>query len=403
MPIRVRAARSRAAIALPLLAACLLLVVACDPAPPTRGVASTGPSPQPATPAPLLDERVPPVDPAIHTFLWGNAPTTERDLRLAREGGFTWVKQRFEWRNIEQDAKGQFAWTEPDRIVDSVRANGLRLIARVDNQPRWASSSITFPGSGPPDNLQDWTDYLTALASRYRGRIDAYEIWNEPNLAREWGGRPPDPLAYTRLLKASYAAIKAADPGALVVTAGMSPTTTSSNEAMRDLDFYRGMYAAGAKGAYDILGVHATGFRADPCADPGVVAADPGLTNGDPSPTDVKRVYAFRHVEDVRVIMEQAGDGAKQVGVLETGWTTDLRPESDYRWFAVSEEQQGVRLAAAFRCARERWSDWLAFMTVIYLPDPAWTPKMEQYWWSIVSPNGAPRPAYNALKELLRP
>jgi len=39
-------------------------------------------------------------------------------------------------------------------------------------------------------------------------------------------------------------------------------------------------------------------------------------------------------------------------------------------------------------------------MTVIYIPDPAWTQQDEQYWWSITNPDGSPRPAYTALKNL---
>ena len=147
----------------------------------------------------------------------GNASTTARDIQLARDGGFHWVKQRFEWRNIEGKAKGEFEWNEPDRILDAISQAGLKVVARVDNQPKWASSSIQWPGSGPPDNPTDWTDFLTALATRYKGRIQAYEIWNEPNLDREWGDKQPDPAAYTAMLKASYAGIKAADPQALVV------------------------------------------------------------------------------------------------------------------------------------------------------------------------------------------
>jgi hypothetical protein len=389
------------------------MLVACAPGQPIVGLSEATPVP-PSAPPPVAVKpiptappapagMIPTADPAVHVFLWGHPDTTERDLRQAREAGFTWVKQRFEWRNIEKNGKGQFEWHEPDRIVQAVSESGLKLIARVDNQPKWASSRVAFPASGPADRLEDWTDYLSALATRYEGRIHAYEIWNEPNLAREWGEQPPDPAAYTRLLQASYTAIKAADPRALVVTAGLAPTTMSSDQAMPDMDFYRGMYAAGARGSYDVLGVHAPGFKADPCIDPARLVDDPGLTNGDPSPPDARRVYAFRHVEDVRQLMVQEGDGTKQIAILEAGWTTDPRPNSPYHWHAVSEEQQARNLAAAFRCAREHMSPWLAFMTVIYFADPEWTPQLEQFWWSITNPDGTVRPAYSTLKQALRP
>ena len=82
------------------------------------------------------------------------------------------------------------------------------------------------------------------------------------------------------MLKASYDAIKAADPNALVLTAGMAPTTETSDRAMFDLDFYRGMYEAmgsGSTGYFDMLGVHGAGFKAPPEKDPGEVANDPAF------------------------------------------------------------------------------------------------------------------------------
>jgi hypothetical protein len=343
---------------------------------------------------------MPTTDPAVHVFLWGNAGTTARDLQLAAGGGFHWVKQRFEWRYIEGKNKGNFEWNEPDRIVDAIQQSGLKIVARVDNQPRWASSSIVWPGSGPPDNPKDWSDFLTALASRYKGRIQAYEIWNEPNLDREWGDKPPDPVAYASMLKASYQAIKAADPQALVVSAGMSPTTTNNAQAIPDLEFIRQMYAAGAKGSFDVLGVHAAIFKGEPCADPGVVAQDPDLTNNDPSSVDLKRVYAFRHVEDIHNLMlQQEGDASKQMAILEMGSTTDARPGSPYAWFAVDRDQQARNLVAAFQCGRQMWQPWMGFMTVIYIPDPGWTQQQEFYWWGITNPDGTPRPAYTSLKQ----
>ncbi len=357
-------------------------------------MAKPSPSPSP------IAGRIATADPAVHVFLWGNAATTQRDLTLARDGGFHWVKQRFEWRNIEGKAKGSFEWDEPDRIVAAISQMGLRIIARVDNQPMWASSSVQWPGTGPPDKPTDWTDFLGALAQRYRGRIQAYEIWNEPNLDREWGDKTPNPQAYTAMLRASYQAIKAADPQALVVSAGMSPTTTINAQAIPDLDFIQQMYAAGARGSFDILGIHAQPWKADPCADPAVVAQDPVLTNQDPSPLNLKRIYAFRHAEDARQLMVQQGDADKQIAVLEMGATTDPRP-GGYAWFAVDRAVQGKVLTDAFECARRTFAPWMAFMTVIYIPEPAWTQSNEQYWWSITNPDGSVRPAYTALKGYL--
>lgn len=393
---------SRVSSALALLAGCLA-VAACSQAPASPTPA--GPTAKPAEPPPVLEGgRFPSPTPAIHVLLWGQPEqVVAGTLGQARQAGFRWVKQRFEWRYIEPHQKGRFEWGEPDRLVAAMRTAGLGIIARVDNQPIWANAQRVFPVTAPPDNLGDWGDYLFALASRYRGQIQAYEIWNEPNLAREWGEARPDPARYAELLKVSYDAIKRADPRALVLSAGLSPTTERSSRAMPPLEFLEAMYQAGARGTFDLLGVHAAGFKAAPEADPAAVAADPSLTNNDPSPEALRRAYSFRFVEDVRALMERRGDGDKQIAILEMGWTTDLRPGSPYQWHAVSQEQQAEYLVRALRFAREHWTPWLGPMTIIYLAQPDWTARDEQYWWSVTNPDGTVRPAYEALKAYLSP
>ncbi|MGI8968276.1 MAG: hypothetical protein ACR2GA_04140 [Chloroflexota bacterium] len=328
--------------------------------------------------------------------------TTDRDLSLAQDGGFNWVKQHFEWRNIERDGKGQFLWDEPDRIVNAISQRGLQMVVQVDNQPKWASSKVIYPASSPPDRLLDWTDFLVAVATRYEGRIHAYEIWDGPNLSSSWGG-PPSPTAYADLLKASYRSLKSADPGAVVVSAGLAPTTTVSADAMPDVDFVQALYEAGAKGSFDVLGVSAVGFKSSPCMDPGEVAARPELTNSDPSSLEAKRVYAFRHVEDVRAIMVREGDSGTPIGILRADWTTDLRPQSNSHWQMVTPREQAEDLVGAFGWARLHWAPWLSFLVVGTFADPGWTPYDEGYWRRITNPDGSHRLAYDALQAVLAP
>src|SRR5579871_965147 len=159
LPFKVVAWRVR--FATRLICVCALIGGACSSPPPEPTPSPVAARPL-ASPSAVPGTSVPTTDPAIHVFLWGNPATTARDLQLARDAGFRWVKQRFEWRNIEGQAKGAFQWNEPDRVVDAISQSGLKVVARVDNQPQWASSTIQWPGSGPPDNLSDWTDYLTA-------------------------------------------------------------------------------------------------------------------------------------------------------------------------------------------------------------------------------------------------
>ncbi|MBI2953496.1 MAG: family 14 glycosylhydrolase [Chloroflexi bacterium] len=330
----------------------------------------------------------------VHTFLWGSG-AGDRDLKLARDAGFQWVKQRFEWRYIEGNGKGMYEWNEPDRLVEAINKAGLKVIARVDNQPKWARKDSIFPATAPPDNLQDFAGFVGALAARYKGRIHAYQIWNEPNLAREWGNKEPNAAEYVEMLKEAYNAIKKADPQAIVISAGLSPTTASGAVAIPDVDYLKRMYAAGAKQYFDMLGAHGAGFKAPPEMSPDDIAKDPKYNHGEPG---AGRIYGFRHVEDLRAVMVDNGDADKQVALLEFGWTSDDRPNSPYAWHAVTENEKADYVVRAFQYAKKNWFPWISVMSLIYIPDPNWTKDNEQYYWSITNVDGSPRPAYTAVK-----
>jgi hypothetical protein len=342
-------------------------------------------------------------DYGVQVFLFWRDEVADRDLRLVKEAGFRWVKQEFAWREIEGAGPGIYDWSYSDRMMDQVDAHELNIIARVGVQPEWAGGD--YPDVGPPDDYQDFISFLSALVSRYQGRVDAYQIWNEPNLAREWGGRPPNPAEYTEMLKMAYQTVKAIDPDATVISAGLAPTTRWDDVAMPDTVFIQGMYDAGAAPHFDLLGAHGAGYKVSPETSPDVVASDPALNNHDPSSEELKRIYCFRHIEDVRAVMLANGDGDKRIALLEFGWTTDPRAHSPYRWHAVTDGQQADYLVRAFQYASEHWRPWIAVMSLIYMPDSEWGIDDEQTFWSVIYP-GYPdlrmRPAYMALKSMVK-
>jgi hypothetical protein len=340
-------------------------------------------------------------DYGMQVFLYWQEEVADRDLKLVEEAGFRWVKQEIPWREVEGLGKGKWQWDIPDRIMDQVEAHNLKIIARLGSQPDWAAS-VSLPDVSPPDDMQDFYDYVFAVAHRYKGRIEAYQIWNEPNLAREWGNRPPNPAEYVELLKVGYKAVKDADPNAIVISAGMAPTTRNDTEAMPDIYFIEGMYDAGASPYFDVLGVHAPGYKSAPETAPAVVAADPELTNGDSAPEELRRVYAFRRVEDLRAVMVRNEDEAKKVVILEFGWTVEPRSNSPYYWHAVDPITQAQYFERAYLYAIEHWQPWIGVMSLIYVADPSWHMDMEETYWSIVYPfypELRAAPAYHGLKK----
>jgi polysaccharide biosynthesis protein PslG len=329
----------------------------------------------------------------MNAFIWDNPDTTDRDLAKLNATGFTWQKSLFQWREIEP-VKGQFTWTEADRVVAASKKAGIKIIGRIDFQPAWAR--LDGAQNGPPDNYQDLANFVTALVGRYGstsaiGQIHALEVWNEPNLNREWGMAPINAQSagdYTRLLKASYEAAKAVDPSITIISAGLSPTGTDNDFARPDDVYLQWMYDAGAKRYFDVLGAHGPGYKAPPSVSPDEAELDENWGG--------HRSFTFRRVEDLRAIMEANGDAAKQIWLLEFGWTTDeLHPA--YAWHRVTPDQHAQYLLDSYKWAQKNWSPWIGVMALWNLPDPRWAADREELWWSVANLDGTDRPALTRL------
>ena len=368
----------------PLLLLTLLVACAAPAVSPTP-TASNTPRPTDLGAGLVSQPMYPSLTYGIQAFLWWNPTMRSLDLEHIRLMNFGAVKQIFGWAAIQPNKGNAEDWSHADAVVSEVTYRGLKLIARIDSIPVWA---LDQKGS-LPINLSAWGAFCHDLAARYAGKIAGYQVLNEPNLAREWFGQTPSASSYVTALRTCGTQLKAADPHAIVISAGLAPTGTLSDQAIPDTLYLQQMYSAGLSGSYDILGVHAPGYKSAPETDPG----DPALQG--------QRWQTFRHVEDTRAIQVANGDGAKQIAILEMGWTLDT-VHSDYAWFAVTEAQQAQYLVGAYRYAAAHWRPWIGLMVTIYLPDITWTSADEQYWWSITVPgyNGRVRQAFIDLSNM---
>jgi hypothetical protein len=315
--------------------------------------------------------------------------------------GFGYVKLYVSWATFEPQ-KGAYLWLRSPgadsmkQIVDDAIAKRLRVIIRVDNPPSWAA-----PGSGnrPPNNPADLGDFMAAYAQHMKGRVAAYEIWNEPNLAWEWGNSAPSPERYTQLLQAVYPKIKAADPQALVISAGLASTGGDGGATvLNDVEFIERMYIAGARGYFDALGSHPYGFA------------------NSPETRNSNNVTDFQRARDQRSVMERYGDGAKKVWATEMGWILDPahygHPEylsdplwAGRQWQRVDPQTQANYLVRAFQYAYTNWP-WMAAMLVFDLDFSTvgyYAPAEPMRWYAILNQDFTPRPAYSALKAMAKP
>lgn len=347
----------------------------------------------PAVPAPSASTSTGGPEFGAQAFLWWRPEIAARDLDLMRDGGFNWVKQSFAWETIEGAGQGHYDWSVADRVVAAVNASGLKLLARLSVDP----DKSNFWAGTPPGNSAAFANFAAAVAQRYNcqpgavGCIHAFQIWNEPNLAREWGGVRPNPAQYVDFLRTAYRAVKNVSPNALVISAGMAPTGSNDNNAMPDDIFYEEMYKAMAGNSnccFDMLGVHGAGFAAPPELDPAEAAANKAQYGG-------YRFFAFRHVEDIRAIMVKYGDSNKKIVLLEFGWTFDsVNPA--YKWHGadagIDQLVQGQYLKRAYEYAAANWQPWIGLMSMLTMPNLDWVndgnpQDEEQYWWAIMEPS----------------
>jgi len=182
---------------------------------------------------------------------------TESLVRLAKEIGFKWVKQQVRWGDLT-NAAGLTNWGCVDRTVDLARQHGLKVMLSVTTAP--AHLRFIPRVTGPPNRLRDWHDFVQALAQRYASRIDAVEVWNEPNLSAEWD-EGPNPRRYGEMLTIAYLAVKRHAPHITVILGGLAPLPDSAPPRyISDLEFLDRLAQdkVGLLG-YDCLGAHANG------------------------------------------------------------------------------------------------------------------------------------------------
>ncbi len=196
----------------------------------------------------------------VNVFLQQEVEPEKRaqSLEMAGQAGFKFIRQEFQWEDIEIHGKGDFvdrrndpdgvdAWAKYDNIVDLAEQYDIEIIARLSNPPSWSRSQPDeeIGALAPPDDLADFADFAAAVAARYGDRINHYQIWNEPNGNDEWGFQDVNPEAYTELLCMAYERIKEVDPEAVILAGALTPTLAMDGRNMNDLIYLQRMYNAG--------------------------------------------------------------------------------------------------------------------------------------------------------------
>jgi hypothetical protein len=129
------------------------------------------------------------------------------------------------WPDLEPN-RDQWRFDTLDGYVAMAQKHGTALLLPLGGSPHWASAhpkvqTNYYPGfTAEPADIEDWRNFVRTVATRYKGRIQAYEIWNEPNLQDFWTGSMEQMITLT---KEASQIIRSIDPGALIV----SPAATA--------------------------------------------------------------------------------------------------------------------------------------------------------------------------------
>ncbi|MGI9145708.1 MAG: hypothetical protein ACR2IK_04030 [Chloroflexota bacterium] len=328
------------------------------------------------------------ISPQARTAVVGN-------VKLA---GFGWVKHQIEWLAVEK-TQGVYDWGEVDAAVDADVGAGLNAMLSIQHAPVFYRG----PNSGlMPADPSTFQRFMQATASRYVGRVKAYELWNEENLAREAGPGNVDPVTYLPLLKAGYTGTKAGDSSAQVFLGALSPTGANQpGVSMDDVAYLRALYGLNngeVKNYFDVLAAHLSGFSNPPDCTPAAPQCSlSGAWNTDPS------FFAFTRLGQYRDVLNQAGDPNRQIWMTEFGYdsSTVAVPGYEYSTY-ISEDAQARFLVQAVQMARQTalvggviiWN--LNFQMVVPQTDEKWG-------FAVLRADFTPRPAFSALASMPKP
>ena len=250
-----------------------------------------------------------------------------------------WVKIQVNWDFLQpQGPANNFSpqlQLFERQIEAAARPEGIRVLLSIAKAPAWTRSNLTE--SGPPDDPQALADFLTFILNdtKIGQSIDAIEIWNEPNLAREWRGTLPfNGTGYMQLFRPAYDAIRAYSPSIIIITAGLAPTITAG-ETVDDREFLQQMYDAGLSGYHDIvIGAHPYSWGNSPNARCCDMSDERGWD-------DNPHFFFADNLEATREIMVRNGHSNASIWLTEFGWATweGLNNEPPELWMTYNSAQ----------------------------------------------------------------
>jgi hypothetical protein len=305
----------------------------------------------------------------------------ERSVAQLGQLGARWVRVDLQWQYVAP-TPSQRRWAPFDTLITRLEHRHFNVLVQLERTPPWLVGGQPCPlGRCGPASDALWARLAGEAVRRWAHLgVRAWEIWNEPNSNHFWSPAA-DPVAFTHLLASAYSTIKRADPHSTVVSGGMAAVTDPAvGPGIPAAAYLAGMYAAGARGAFDAVGDHPYCYsRAPDCVDSSVFSGWSQLVRTSPN---------------IRELMIANGDGSKRVWATEFGAPT----EGGHRTLTPAEQ------AALLTRAYTLWSHlpWAGPMFWYTLEDQGGNPTEPSDWFGLLTPEGAPKPAFYAYQKAAR-
>lgn len=166
-----------------------------------------------------------------------------------KELGAAWDREEFNWARIQTEEKrnspaSDWYWAPWDSAVEALNSRTIKIIGLLDYSAPWAST-IAGDDKGKPD-LSLWKTYVKAVAERYKGKVEVWEIWNEPNRPDFWHPTPSG-SDYADVLNAAIDAIREVDKTVTIISAGVSGA---------DIDYLEEVFKKVSWDKLDGIGLH---------------------------------------------------------------------------------------------------------------------------------------------------
>ncbi|NTV22231.1 MAG: glycoside hydrolase family 5 protein [Candidatus Yonathbacteria bacterium] len=270
----------------------------------TGGTVASSPTPT-APVAPVVTRSSVPLNALGIAAGSGLTAMTQSELNTYFQGlkdaGVTWVRWDINWGAVQEAGPNVYYWEDPDRVANTAKKYGINSLGIITYAPVWAQNSTCIKqNTCAPVDADAFATFASLVATRYKGTVSHWEIWNEQNTPQD-GYATPNVARYAELLKVTYTAIKRANPDAFVITGGVAPAGDEDGN-ISPITFVKGLYTYGAKDSFDAIALHPYTYPL--------------------SPTRDVEWNNWEQIADIRDIMVANGDSAKRIWLTEYGAPT---------------------------------------------------------------------------------